>query len=181
MEISDLNKLIYLSLQGDEQAFRRIVTEFQSRIYTLCFRLMNNDEDARDAVQETFLKVWLNLHKYQNDKSFQSWIYKIAANQCLDMLRKRKKMSHSLVEDNTLIQILSEDDVEKQFMQKELGNIIIQLTEKLSPKEKIVFVLSEIEGLDVNEITEITGLSAAKIKSNLYLARQNIRNKLKNY
>jgi RNA polymerase sigma-70 factor, ECF subfamily len=181
MEISELNKLILQTLKKDENAFRRIVVEFQSRIYTLCYRMLGNEEDAMDAVQETFLKVWLHLHDYQINRSFVSWIYKIAVNQSLDMLKSRKRRYIQQTDEKFLHNILSDDETDKSVLQSELGNLIRIMTAELTPKERIVFTLKELEGLEVNEIEEITGLSPAKIKSNLYLARQNIKNKLKHY
>jgi RNA polymerase sigma-70 factor (ECF subfamily) len=146
-------------------------------VYSLAYRLLCNEEEARDAVQETFLKVWLNLKGFDTDRTFSTWVYAIAANLCYDKLKSNHHFSPSLPAE-TLSEVLSVDDVEKKLLEAELGALIATLTNELTPKQKLVFTLSDLEDLPTEEIVQITGMTASQIKSNLFLARQALRTKL---
>jgi len=181
MDQSTLNNLIELSMQNDDKAFRQIVENYQSMIYSLAFRLLCNEEEAKDTVQETFIRVWINLAKYQTDKTFSTWLYKIATNLCLDKLKSSKHFYQNGNIDETLNNLIASENVEQTIINSELGNIIHRLTNELTPKQKVVFTLRYLEGLEVDEIVQITGMTPGKIKSNLFLARQTIRIKLEKY
>ena len=176
----DLNELIDRSKQHDGNAFRLLIEGHQSMVYSLAYRLLCNEEEAKDAVQETFIKVWLNLKGFDTGRKFSTWLYAIATNLCYDKLKSNKHFSKCLPAE-TLNEVLSNEDVEKKMIDTELGALIATLTEALTPKQKIVFTLSDLEGLESAEIVQITGLSASQIKSNLFLARQSLRTKLKHY
>jgi RNA polymerase sigma-70 factor (ECF subfamily) len=173
----DLNELISRSKQNDGNAFRQLVEGHQAMVYSLAYRLLCNEEEARDAVQETFIKVWLNLKKFDTNRKFSTWVYAIAANLCYDKLKSNHHFSHCLPAE-TLSEVLSVDDVEKKLLEAELGALIATLTNELTPKQKLVFTLSDLEDLPTEEIVQITGMTASQIKSNLFLARQALRTKL---
>jgi len=173
----DLNELISRSKQNDGNAFRQLVEGHQSMVYSLAFRLLCNDEEARDAVQETFIKVWLNLKKFDPSRKFSTWVYAIATNLCYDTLKSGKHFSKCLPLE-ILQEVISNDDVEKKLIDSELGALIATLTDELTPKQKIVFTLSDLEDLSSEEIVQITGMTVGQIKSNLFLARQALRKKL---
>jgi len=181
----DLNELISRSKQNDENAFRQLVEGNQSMIYSLAYRLLCNEEEARDAVQETFIKVWINLKGFDTNRKFSTWVYAIAANLCYDKLKSGKHFSKCLPVE-TLNEVFSDavisnEDVEKKMIDAELGALIATLTDELTPKQKMVFTLSDLEDLSSEEIVQITGMSAGQIKSNLFLARQALRKKLKEH
>jgi RNA polymerase sigma-70 factor (ECF subfamily) len=181
MHQSTVKELIILCRQNDAPAFRKLVESHQSMVYTLAFRLLGNDEDAKDMVQETFINVWKHLNRFNIDLKFTTWLYSIASHLCYDKLRKTKQnYSLRLDDQNRLREFISGENIEQKVINAELSNIISSLTSELTPKQKLVFTLSDLEGLEVEEIKSITGLSAAKIKSNLYLARQYIRKKVEN-
>jgi len=178
MDKSTLNELIASSKLNDHKAFRKIVECYQYMIYSLVFRMLCNEEEAKDTVQETFIKVWLNLSAYKTDKKFSTWIYAIASNLCLDKLKSSKHRYQNTTIDEKLYSLISNDSVEQTIINSELGEIILRLTNELTPKQKIVFTLRYLEEIEIDEIIQITGMTPAKIKSNLYLARQSIRRKL---
>jgi RNA polymerase sigma-70 factor (ECF subfamily) len=180
MDQNTLNELITRSKHNDGNAFRQLVECHQSMIYSLAYRLLCNEEDARDAVQETFIKVWLKLNSFDTSRKFSTWVYAIAANLCYDKLKSGKHFSNCLPAE-TFNEVLSDDDVEKKMIDTELGAIIATLTDELTPKQKIVFTLSDLEDLQTEEIVQITGMTASQIKSNLFLARQALRKKLNPY
>jgi len=180
MDQKTLNELITRCKHNDGNAFRQLVEYHQPMLYSLAFRLLCNEEEAKDAVQESFIKVWLNLKSFDTSRKFSTWVYAIATNLCYDKLKSGKHFSKCLPAE-TLNEVLSIDDVEKKMIDAELGALIATLTDELTPKQKIVFILSDLEYLSTEEIVQISGMTASQIKSNLFLARQALRKKLKNY
>ena len=174
------NELIQRCRTGDSNAFRQLVDNYQGRVYVFAFRMLCNEEDAKDVVQEAFIKVWRNLSKYNTDFKFTTWLYRITANCCYDHLRKGKQQKQNVEIDQVkhACEQLLQSNLEQKIINENLAAVITQLTHELTPKQKLVFTLKELEGFEVNEIAAITDLSPEKIKSNLYLARKNIREQL---
>jgi RNA polymerase sigma-70 factor (ECF subfamily) len=181
MHQSTVIELVILNRQNDARAFRKLVEAHQSMVYTLAFRLLCNEEDAKDVVQETFIRVWKHLDSFNTELKFSTWLYSIAAHRCYDILKKAKHNFSLRIEDqNAISEFISNENIERKVINAELSHIISSLTKELTPKQKLVFTLCDLEGLETDEVKSITGLSAAKIKSNLYLARQFIRIKVQN-
>jgi RNA polymerase sigma-70 factor (ECF subfamily) len=180
MEENQIQDLISRSKQGDTKAFGKLVVAFQPLVFQLSFRLLCNDDDARDMVQEVFIKAWLKLDRYTPSYRFSTWLYKITCNMCYDQLRFRLHSPESTGIPLSVVEhsALSCDDMETSFINRELKELILYFTDKLSPKQKTIFILSDIEELEAEEIEKITGLSAGQIKSNLHLARKKIREKI---
>lgn len=181
MQQDDVNNLIVRSRQNDQAAFRKIVEAHQNLVYSLAFRLLCNDEDAQDVVQETFIKAWKHLSHFNTEMRFTTWLYKIATNVCYDRIKALKRRNNTIsfdIENIALLNRPSLENMETNIINHELAQLIKLLTFDLPPKQKLVFTLRDLEGLEVDEIETITGLSAKKIKSNIYCARQFIREKL---
>lgn len=181
MDNQSLINLIERSKKNDQRAFRTIVENYQYMAYSLAFRLLGNEDDAKDLVQETFIRIWTKLPSYQNDKKFSTWMYSIATNLCLDKLKSSKQKMKPESIDNVLNCLISTENSDNKLLNTELGYIIQNFTNELTPKQKIVFTLRCIEELEIDEVIQITGMTAAKIKSNLFLARQSIQHKLEKY
>ena len=179
MNQEEIQKLVDRSRRGDKEAFGRLVSEFQSLVFRLSFRLLCDEDEARDITQETFIKVWLALKSYDREKRFSTWLYKITCNTCYDRLRS---LHHSPLDNeadySVSANISSDDNVELAVVNKQLRELILRYTDELSPRQRLIFTLRDIEELDVPEVQIITGLSAGIIKTTLYLARKNIRNKM---
>ena len=169
---------IDLCRQGYSEAFGYIVTEYRQLVYTLAFRLLCDEDDAKDATQEAFIRAWRNISRYKQQYKFSTWIYKIASNVCYDKMRSERRISKVNLSDCDLY---SEERPDDLLNNKELKELIINITKGLTPKQKLVFTLSDLEGLDFGEISIITGLTPTKIKSNIYLARKYIKSKIANY
>jgi len=176
MSQEEIQQMINRSIKGDKKSFECLVTAYQSMVFRLAFRLLCDEEEAKDIVQETFVKVWFNLEKYNSNYKFSTWIYKITCNLAYDRLRSQKYVLQK-IESVEASEIVNEN-AEKSLINKDLKKLIIYFTEKLPAKQKLVFTLRDIEDLEVEEVEKITGMSAEKIKSNLYLARKYIREKL---
>lgn len=180
MQQPDISELLKECRGQNETAFRRLVEMYQSMVYTFAFRMLCNEDDAKDAVQETFIKVWKNIHKYDPDLKFSTWLFAIASNHCCDKLRFRKRRQNTDNIESIHFALLT-DNLETTVSNSDLAKTIHSLTDKLTPKQKLVFTLRDLQELEVEEVEKITGMSAAKIKSNLYLARQFIKEQLEKY
>ena len=176
MEQSQIQNLINKSAKGDTKAFSLLVAEFQPLVYRLAFRLLCNEDEARDMVQETFVKVWLSIGRYDAKFRFSTWIYKITTNPCYDKLRTLQFAADAT--DVATLPLASNEDIEKHLIHRELRELIVTLTAELTPAQRLVFTLRDLEELEAAEVETITGLSPAQIKSNLYLARKYIRERI---
>lgn len=173
--------MILLSRQGDLSAFQQLVEHYQHYAYILAFRLLGNDEDAKDAVQETFIRVWKHIKNFNLSSKFTTWLYRIVTNLCLDRIKAQKRKNRVFSQDGEQNQLLvagSEKNPEENCINKDLAGTIIHLSETLKPKQRVVFVLRDLQDLDMNEVARITGMSVNSVKSNLFYARRNIREKL---
>jgi RNA polymerase sigma-70 factor (ECF subfamily) len=167
--------------KGDTDAFRKLVEAHQGFVYAATFRLLCNDFDAEEATQETFIKVWKNMTRFNNEMRFTTWLYKIAVNLCYDKIKVNNRLRNRVQFDydhSVILNYASIENIENSVINRELAEIIRFLTGELTPKQKLVFTLTELECLTVDEINAITGLSPEKIKSNLYCAKQTIKVKL---
>lgn len=181
MDQQAVTRLIEQSIQGDQTAFRRLVETHQPFAWSVAFRLVCNEYETEEVVQEAFIRIWKNLRVYKKESRFSTWLYKIVVNLCYDRIKankSRNRFSANSSNYEVIINISSDDNPERELSNREQAEIIRILTENLSPRQKVVFVLSELEELEVSEIAAITGMSAAKIKSNLYCARKEIREML---
>ena len=137
MEVHHINQYIESCKLGNTETFKYIVSEYQQMVYTLAFRILCNDADAEDTVQETFIKVWQNISQYKPTYKFSTWIYKITTNICYDKLRSKHHIENVSLTD---YDIFSEINQEELLQNKELKELIIKLSAKLSPKQKLIFI-----------------------------------------
>lgn len=170
-------------LAGDKRAFSGLVAEYGEYIYRLAFRLLCDEEEARDAVQDTFVKVWGSLGRYDRQYRFSTWLYRIAMNVCYDRMRQNARSPERFCSGDSISdwEQPTVENAETQLLLKEMKEHIFRYMQDLTPKQKIVFVLRDVEEMELDEIVRITGMTAAKIKSNLYLARKNIRERICEY
>ncbi|HLO57641.1 MAG TPA: RNA polymerase sigma factor [Bacteroidales bacterium] len=178
MDQQTVNSLISQSINGNQNSFRKLIEHHQPFVYAVAFRMLCNDYETEEIVQETFIRVWKTLERFDTGMQFRTWLYKIAVNLCYDRIRAVKRLSgnHSINDYGSLIlNYAGSEDPETTLINKDTALVIRVLTQDLTPKQKVVFTLIELECLPVEEVAEITGLSHEKIKSNLYCARQNIK------
>lgn len=183
MQQAILTEIVLKVKQGDTKAFRLLVEAHQKMVFTLAFRLLCNEEEAKDIVQETFIRIWKHIDRYNVDMKFTTWMFTITSNLCYDRLKAIKRKSVFQIYDKNneqKLKISSVENLETNLINRDLAKIITALTNKLSPKQKLVFILRDIEGIEIEEIISITGLTSEKIKSNIFLARKFIREKLDN-
>lgn len=151
--------------------------------YSVAFRMLGDDETAKDVVQETMVTIWQKLRKIKSAEVYKTWIYRIVVNKCYDEIRKRKRNQEQIADEPTWTLIAERISAgpSSSLEDSETSAIIRMLTERLSSKQKAVFVLSDLEGLSNDEVSEITGISKSAVKANLYHARKSISEKIEKY
>lgn len=161
---------------GSLHDFRKLVEQTSPFAFSVAHRILGDEDEAKDLTQETMITLWKSIRKIKSAKSFMPWLYRIVVNKCYDQLRKRKRNPEVSTDDQTWALISNKVSVDPSsaMENKETGRIITLLTEKLSPKQKAVFVLSDLEEMSNEEISSITGMSRINIKSNLHYARKRI-------
>lgn len=181
MEQEQIQQLVRQSQGGNSQAFGQLVVVYQPFVFRIVFKLLCNTTEAEDITQEAFIRAWIHLPNFDGKVKFSTWLYRIAVNLCYDQLRQQKRRAPSISpqeQEQAIAGILTEENAETALTNEELIHIITLLTNELTPKQKLVFTLWDLEGIPPEEIRTMTGLSSAKIKSNLYLARKYIRKRI---
>lgn len=176
-------ELIEECRKGNLQNFRKVVERTTPMIYSIAFRMLGDEDNARDVVQDTMVMIWQKLPGIKTAENYKTWAYRIAVNKCYDQLRKRKRLKENRYNDQAWALIsnhITEEGI-TELENNENALIINFLTNKLSHKQKAVFILSELEELPADEISQITGMSKSAVKANLYYARNNIKSLLQKY
>lgn len=168
---------------GNLSNFRKLIELTSPFAYSVAFRMLGDEDQAKDVVQETMITIWQKLIRIKSAEGYKTWIYRIVVNKCYDLMRKRKR-NPELVADDHAWELIANKISEGPSMALEnieTAKIISTLTEKLSSRQKAVFVLSDLEGMSNDEVSAITGISKSAVKANLYLARKSISEKLGKY
>ena len=168
---------------GNFNNFRKLVELTSPLAYSVAFRMLGNEDQAKDIVQETMVTIWQKLNKIKSAEGYKSWIYRIVVNKCYDEMRKRKRIPEFVTDELAwrLISNKISEGPSAALEDNETSKVIALLTDKLSPKQKAVFILSDLEEMSNDGISEITGLSKSAIKANLYHARKSISEKIEKY
>ncbi len=176
-QLTDIEKSIIEQCRNDNlQDFRKLVEKESPFVFSVAFRILGNNDDAEDVVQETMITIWGKIKEVKSAESFRPWLYRIIVNKCYDRMRKKKREPETTADDRTwaLISNKMYEIPGTNLENEELARIINLLTGKLSAKQKTVFVLSEIEELSNDEISIVTGMTKLNIKANLHYARKRL-------
>ncbi len=171
---------------GDAGAFNELVGKYERKVFRLAKNITNNQEDAEDVLQETFLKAYSHIGGFQGNSKFYTWLVRIAVNEALMKLRKRKSdKTVSLDEgvdtgEEVMVREVAvwDDDPEQRYSQEEIRAILEKAVEGLRPSFRTVFVLRDIEELSTEETANLLDLSVPAVKSRLLRARLQLREKL---
>ncbi|MNI40700.1 ECF RNA polymerase sigma factor SigW [compost metagenome] len=179
------SRLAQLARNGDRNAFAELVDLYKNKIFHLAYRMLSNSHEAEDAVQETFLRVYTNLHKYDENQKFSTWIFRIATNLCIDRLRKRKntysldaEMSDGEGNDHYSLLPADEDTPEKQVIVSETQELIRAAIDTLPEKYKSVVILRYLQDLSLQEISDILDMPVTTIKTRVHRGREYLRKKI---
>ena len=176
---------------GEVSSFEQLANLYQKKIYTLSFNLTRNAIDSQDVTQEVLLTLFKKGHTFQGKSAFSSWVYRITLNASYMKLRTRKKEPDLSIEDllpslngagfqQEKLQDWSEN-TEASFFDKETRRVIQKAVDLLPDKEKVVFLLRDVEGLTTEKVSEILEITVPAIKSRLHRARLFLRKKLGSY
>ncbi len=175
-------------VSGDRAAFAELVEKTSSRVYGLAMRMLNNEQDAEDALQETFIKAYKALPEFEGRSSVTTWLYRIAANEALMLLRKRKPLQQSVELDDDEEDVENLPEVvdwrylpEKEMMTAETRKMLQNEVNRLSEPLKMVFILRDVEGFSGKETAEILGIQENAVKTRLVRARLKLRDGLSGY
>jgi RNA polymerase sigma-70 factor (ECF subfamily) len=166
------------ALQGDVDAFGELVRLFERPVYNLAYRMLSNSKEAEDVAQEAFLKAYMNLHRYDPQRSFKTWLLSITSNHCIDMLRKRR-LTWLSIEDEQLpphpaLVSAPQANPEAMALTHELSQQIQILLDHLPEEYRVVVILRYWNDLSYAEIAEMLSTTESAIKSRLFRARQSL-------
>jgi RNA polymerase sigma-70 factor (ECF subfamily) len=173
--------LIEDAQNGDVTAFENIVKYHQSYAYAIAFRFLCDEDDTEDVVQESFIRIWNHLQDFDSRMKFTTWMYKIVVNLCYDKAKSNKRRMNvfaRLNDNSSKYDCIENSDIERDLTNKETSALIKRIADGLSEKQRMIFLLRDIQDLTIEEVAVITGMSDSAIKTNLFFARQNIRKKL---
>jgi RNA polymerase sigma-70 factor (ECF subfamily) len=185
----DEAELVAQAQSGGVEAFTELVNRYERNIYRLARHITQNPEDAEDILQETFLKAYEHLRDFQGNSKFYTWLVRIAVNQSLMKLRKRKSDASVSLDDpydtgeENLVREIAvwEPNPEQTYSQEEMRAILEKAVDSLPPTFRAVFALRDIEELSTEETAAILNLSIPAVKSRLLRARLRLREKLTRY
>ncbi|MGO4890572.1 RNA polymerase sigma factor SigW [Anaerobacillus sp. MEB173] len=181
-----VKRIIKQVKNGDQQAFAELVELYKNKVYQISYRMVGNSHEAQDIAQEAFLRAYTNIHSYDHNRKFSTWLFRIATNLSIDRLRKKKPDYYLDAEvDGTdgltgysqiaADQDLPEDQVVAYEMQEWIQNEILLLP----PKYRSAIILKYIEDLSLKEISEILDIPVPTVKTRIHRGRESLRKKLR--
>jgi RNA polymerase sigma-70 factor (ECF subfamily) len=165
---------------GDVAAFEQIFDRYQRKVLLTAWRILGNREDARDAAQEVFLRVYKYLGRFQSDQDFAAWLYRIIVNVCRDHARKRGRREQFTSYEaehrqGSFDSMASAEDVEASLLRSQQQAMIAEALDSLSVKERAAIVLRDLDGLTTEEVARALGSSQATVRSQISTARAKIK------
>ncbi len=181
------SELVARVLQGDKNAFRPIVERYQNRIFAMVVGMVRDEAEARDLVQNAFIKAYQSLDTFRLDSSFYTWLYRIAMNLAIDSCRKRRRRKTGSFdeavaardEDGEMLELHHTDGPAEALQRKELRQRIFSAMEELTEEQREVLLLREVEGLSYAEISESMGIPEGTVMSRLFYARKKMQGLLR--
>lgn len=185
MGLDNENSILTKARQGNVYAFEELTSSYYTKVYNICYRMVNNSEDASELAQETFIKAFRYIKDFKGNSSFSTWIYRIATNVCLDYLRKNKTNKTISLEQNTFEDIPIKDrlisdtpgpeKVAEMNAQKEAIKVALS---KMNEKNRIIIILRDFRGLSYEQIAETINAPVGTVKSRISRARSELRDLL---
>ncbi|KYC88485.1 RNA polymerase sigma factor SigW [Heyndrickxia sporothermodurans] len=182
-----VKKRIKQVLKGDQNAYGEIVEIYKDKVLQICYRMLGNLHEAEDIAQEAFIRAFINIHSFKQERKFSTWLYRIATNLCIDRLRKKKPDFYldaevagtdGLTMYSQIAATGKAPDVE--VMDYELQETIQFAIQSLPEKYRSVIVLKYLEDLSLNEISQILELPLGTVKTRIHRGREALRKQLRN-
>lgn len=175
--MSDLSDAELLALFRKEEsrnyAFNLLVRQYQQRLYGFIRRMVTDHDEAKDVLQEVFVKAWTNLDRFRGDAQLYSWLYRITHNECLNHLRKQKR-GLFVSEDNVIERLTTTLDSSEHFSGDVIQQKLQRAVMRLPDKQRAVFTMKYFQELKYETISEITGTSVGALKSSYHIAVKKI-------
>jgi RNA polymerase sigma-70 factor (ECF subfamily) len=178
VELDD-RQLVEQIRQGDDGAFETLVRRKTSKVYGLCYRVIGNSEDAKDISQLVFLKLWENLEKYDATYAFDTWLYRMVTNVAIDFMRSKQSRDNAVNSNLRLVKTSVDPEQTVTVARKEIESVFNAVSNVLSPKQKTIFVMSEMEDLRSSEIAKVLGCRESTVRNHLFNARKLMQTQLK--
>ena len=176
---TDVGELVAAAKDGDREAFEELVKATYAETYTLAYRLTGDEEDARDVVQEAYLRAFRGLKRFRGDAQFSTWMYRITANCASTQLGKRQRHRHDeLVDDEVLVDDQPWNDPQQRADASNLRDRLNVALAELPPKLRAVVVLRDVYDLPHEDIAAELGISESAAKVRLHRARRKLRERL---
>lgn len=178
--------LIKKAITGDESAYKELLENYRGAIYNLLYKMVKNREETEDLVQEAFIKAFNALPSFNEEYAFSTWLYKIAINNCIDHIRKKRLKTYSIdkpvsLKDSELAREFPDTSMspDKNILSEEKSNIIETAINELPENYKIVIILRHTEERSYEEIAELLHLPLGTVKARIFRAREMLKKKLK--
>jgi RNA polymerase sigma-70 factor, ECF subfamily len=174
--------------KGDAGAFEQLVIKYRSKVFSMIYGIVQNEQDAWDLAQEGFIKAWRSIHRFKGESSFYTWLYRIMTNVTLDALRRKGHKSNAEFDDQIATAQIepsskttpAADPLPHRGLEREeIRHRIEHAISKLSPEHRAVILMKELEDLQYNEIAETMGCSIGTVMSRLFYARKRLQVMLK--
>jgi RNA polymerase sigma-70 factor, ECF subfamily len=167
--------LVERYLAGDMTAFDELMLRYERQIYRLCYRFVENRDDARDLAQEVFIKAFEHLPTFRRESSFKTWLYRIGMNHCINHVKKHAREFVEVTENIGSTRPSVHADMEEREQREQFRRLVKQLP----PKQKAILELRIHEQLSYEEIAKISGRSVSTIKASVFFALEKIRKLVK--
>jgi RNA polymerase sigma-70 factor (ECF subfamily) len=174
----DDRQLVETIRTGDADAFETLVRRKTSKVYALCYRVIGNAEDAKDISQLVFLKLWENLEKYDPQYAFDTWLYRMVTNVAIDFMRNKQSRDNAVNSNLRLVKTSADAEQGVVVQRKEVENVFNEISNVLSPKQKTVFIMNQMDDLPSAEIAKILGCRESTVRNHLFNARKLMQQEL---
>lgn len=176
-------ELVALSMGGDLDSFNQLVLRWERPIYSLAYRVLGREEDARDVAQETFLRAFRALKGFKGQSKFSSWLYRIALNLCRDWIRRERRAPVSQVPEGIDIaelagEAIPSESIEDRVSRHQLGRVVGRVMAGLPEEQRTAIILKEYHGLTFQEIAELLDCPLSTVKTRLYQGLTVLRRQL---
>jgi len=175
----DDRQLVETIRGGDSGAFEVLVRRKTSKVYALCYRIIGNAEDAKDISQLVFIKLWENLEKYDPAYAFDTWLYRMVTNVSIDFMRNKQSRENAVNSNLRLVKTSAEAEQGVVIQRKEVEGVFNAVSSVLSPKQKTIFVMNQMDDLPSSEIAKILGCRESTVRNHLFNARKLMQQQLK--
>ncbi len=179
-------KLITLARGGDQKAFEALLKKYRNLVYHVMFKMVRNPQEAEDLCQEAFIKAFSALSSFNEEFAFSTWLMKIATNNCIDYLRKRKLRTYSIDEplqykdEQVQVELPDHDPTpDKQLLNEERRKLINDAIQSLPPRYRHVIILRHQEEKSYEDIAEILKLPLGTVKARIFRAREMLNKKIR--